>query len=609
MINNSYKPLSKDDILAIIERFEPLRHSSNGKQAKRKRRCIIYVRKSRIELGATHYSPKDQEQQCREYAKRQGWQAISVIVDLDETARHAKRDGFQELLGLIKDGQADIVLVPYIDRSYRNGFSFPKFLEFLDKHNARLVSVTEQFDTGTFHGRLIALVLGAMAEWPIWSASIRSRLAKHSRARDGVTNANYRFGYCNGLCSHCTDPNGPGYCPLVGGPDRAQYSGKRLIMVPHPIEHYAVILVVHHYHIYWSYRDIANYLNTHTFKLPDGRTVCFRTKGVPSHGDNRYMPGKFSRDSIRDIVNSLFYVGYVTYAESAPLNMRDDLEHPERIPSKKHHPRHPDKVYKGVHEPLYPFELWMENQQIRSSKAHTPITAGKPTRTYMLSDGVGFCWECSQYGLRRAGLRGSTNGSGQHSYRCATLHDQYKKGTPAFPDATPLDVAGILPTSETNFSNLIERHVHPTLSAVELERQTEALLCKLTLTSEMMELVLAYYLSDDGMSEFIIKRRNLFLEMERALTQHALGLLDDNDLESCRDRVLIELDKLRPDNQPEAGEIIALLHDFPTLLSQMTPLEKRTILRDVFAGIYFDGQGKLREARPHAPFAHALEIL
>ena len=35
-----------------------------------------------------------------------------------------------------------------------------------------------------------------------------------------------------------------------------------------------------------------------------------------THGSK---PGRFGHDAIRTIVTSLFYVGYVTHAESAPL--------------------------------------------------------------------------------------------------------------------------------------------------------------------------------------------------------------------------------------------------------------------------------------------------
>ncbi len=319
-----------------------------------------------------------------------------------------------------------------------------------------------------------------------------------------------------------------------------------------------------------------------------------------------YKPGLFSRDAVRDIVTSLYYVGFITYAGSAPLSMQDDLEHPERIPGKKHHSRRPEKVFKGLHEQLYPFELWMENQQTRAAKAKTPTNAGRSTRIYLLSDGIGFCWECFQHGIPRAGLRGSINGNGRHSYRCATLQDRHKSRGIKTPQEIELVKAEITPIGETDFSDLVELHSSSWLPADHLESQAEALITKLILTPEIKELVMAYYLSDDGMGRFLLERKNLFLRKDRILQQHRLGLIDDQELEMERDKIQSDLKKLTPETKPEAREILPMLEDFPQLWKLMTPLEKRTILKDIFAGLYFDGKGRLVEARPHPIFAGLL---
>ena len=133
-----------------------------------------------------------------------------------------------------------------------------------------------------------------------------------------------------------------------------------------------------------------------------------------------------------------------------------------------------------------------------------------------------------------------------------------------------------------------------------------ALIMKLALTPEMQEQVTAYYLSDDGMGEFLLNKKNVFLRMDRTLQQHRLGLIDDHELELERNRILGELEQLKPNARPEAKDILPLLNDFPSLWAQMTPLEKRAILKDIFSSLYFDGQGRLVEARPHAPFANLL---
>ncbi len=321
-----------------------------------------------------------------------------------------------------------------------------------------------------------------------------------------------------------------------------------------------------------------------------------------------HAPGNFSRDAVRDIVKSMFYAGWVTYAEYEPLNMHDDLEHPEHIPGKKHHTRHPQTSYRGLHEALIPTELWMQNQFIRVAKAKTPTTARKPTRTYLLS-GVGFCWECYRLGLGgQVGLRGSTNGSGQHSYRCATLHDRVKVRRRQDPLPHLPAGKGLASGGGTAFAEIIAHHTRSCLPAGILEPQVMALISRMVIPSDWMDHILAYYCSDEGMGEFILGQRNLFLRMERAREQHSLGFLDTRSLEQERDEILSDLDKLKPAARPEAREILPLLADFRGLIARMTPLEQRAILKDIFAGLYFDGQGQLVKARPHAPFAPLLGL-
>ena len=169
-------------------------------------RAIIYVRKSRVLTNEPHYSDVVQKKRCTEFAESQGWKIVEVIIDLDESGKNANRAGFQRLLGLVKAGRADVILVYNLDRSYRNGFSFPQFIAYLQDYDVDLVSLTEQLDSRTFVGRLIMMIWASTAEWPIWAASERSRAAQGERFDRGYHNGGYRLGYFNGLCSNCTDP-------------------------------------------------------------------------------------------------------------------------------------------------------------------------------------------------------------------------------------------------------------------------------------------------------------------------------------------------------------------------------------------------------------------
>jgi hypothetical protein len=134
--------------------------------------------------------------------------------------------------------------------------------------------------------------------------------------------------------------------------------------VPHPIEQHAIRLIAYSYHDHMSYKDISVLLNTHTFELPDGSKVQFRTKGVK----NLRAPGKFTADAIHILIRNPFHAGYMAHDPTASLNMRDDIEHLERIKNTVDFHRTPIELHQGQHQPLYPVQIWEENQKIVSSQ-------------------------------------------------------------------------------------------------------------------------------------------------------------------------------------------------------------------------------------------------
>jgi DNA invertase Pin-like site-specific DNA recombinase len=225
----------------------------------------FYGRLSKVEEDQHQYSLDIQPDAAEKYAKEHGWEIAGIYLDPDKTGRNSKRKELQHLLRDIKSRKVDVVVIHRLDRLYRNLASLIHFVDLLEHYHVRLISLTENIDTETAWGRLVLYVLGTIAEFYVRSVSERVREAKKARFRSGLPNGLLRYGFCNGLCSNCTDPNGPGYCPFVGGPDR----GKGRVQVPHPIEQHARRLMEHLYAKLWSDTDIAEYLNTHEFLIDD----------------------------------------------------------------------------------------------------------------------------------------------------------------------------------------------------------------------------------------------------------------------------------------------------------------------------------------------------
>jgi DNA invertase Pin-like site-specific DNA recombinase len=572
----------------VVDYVEELR----GRQAAKpnRKRAVIYVRKSRILKDAVHYSPEIQEKACRARAEKEGWDIVDVIVDLDKSGRNSKREGIQQVLYLVKSGQVDFVVAHYLDRSFRNNNSFFQFQALLQKYGVDFVSVSEPFDTRTFTGRLLAALMATLAEQPVLAASERGRTAKKARFNHGLHNGGYRLGYCNGLCSTCTDPNGKGYCPQVGKPDRVE-SQRGRIQVPHPIEKHAVRLIISLCSQGMSDREIAGEINSHIYQLPDGLRVQFRTKGVPGS----YPPGKFSRDTVREVVRNPFYVGLVARYPTAPLSMADDLEHPNSIHSTVKHRRIPVEFVQGKHEPLYPLNIWQANQKLRKTKKRVPVVDGQPRRVYLLS-GVGRCHICYENDHRQVSLRGSINGSGRPVYRCAALIDRSmvrrKKGPGISADVE----------DDPSFQKLIQSHHHYAIPGELVERQVTELIKGLQIPPDWHERILAYYLSDEGMSEFERKGYGLRNEMEREKEMFRSGLSDKLIFEQEALRIVDQLNSLRPAACPDAARILPLLENWPFIWEKMNGLERRAILALVYGGLYFDNSGVLQKAEIYPPF-------
>ena len=308
-----WQPRTPDDMRSFIQSLQSEADANPDLAPDRHIVAAVYTRKSRIMPGQQDYSMEFQADDAESYAQRQGWVIHDIYADPDKSGRNSKRVELRRLKQDIRSGTVDVVVIHRIDRLYRNLTGLLGFIQLLIEHDVRLVSVTEQIDTSTPWGMLVLQVLGALAEMLVRQTSQRVRRMKDARARKGLLNGRLPLGYCKGNCSECTHPNGKGYCPHFEQNDL----GDGRVPIKHPIDQYVIQLIHNLYHQEMSYKEIAEYINSHTFDLPDGETVRFRTQGIPGYKP----PGHFSRDSIRRIITNPSYLGLTPQYDSPPLDM------------------------------------------------------------------------------------------------------------------------------------------------------------------------------------------------------------------------------------------------------------------------------------------------
>src|SRR5271170_3599431 len=128
-----------------------------------------------------------QREACEAYIKSQaheGWRLVRTGYDDGGlSGASLDRPALQELLGDVRGGKIDVIVVYKVDRLTRSLADFAKLVELFDQHSVSFVSVTQQFNTTTSMGRLTLNVLLSFAQFEreVTSERIRDKIAASKR--------------------------------------------------------------------------------------------------------------------------------------------------------------------------------------------------------------------------------------------------------------------------------------------------------------------------------------------------------------------------------------------------------------------------------------------
>jgi site-specific DNA recombinase len=152
------------------------------------RRCAIYTRKSSEEgLGQNFNSLHAQREACEAFIKSQaseGWRLVKAHYDDGGVSGASmERPALQHLLGDIRQGLIEVVVVYKVDRLTRSLADFAKMVELFDEHHVSFVAVTQNFNTTTSMGRLTLNVLLSFAQFEreVTGERIRDKIAASKR--------------------------------------------------------------------------------------------------------------------------------------------------------------------------------------------------------------------------------------------------------------------------------------------------------------------------------------------------------------------------------------------------------------------------------------------
>jgi DNA invertase Pin-like site-specific DNA recombinase len=136
---------------------------------------------ARVSTGSGAQSPEMQLCELREYCERRGWKVTREYVDVGISGTRERRPELDKLLADAHRRRVDAVVVWKFDRFARSVSHLLRALETFRSLGIEFVSLSEQVDTSTPAGKLVFIVLCAVAELE------RSLICE--RVRAGIRNA------------------------------------------------------------------------------------------------------------------------------------------------------------------------------------------------------------------------------------------------------------------------------------------------------------------------------------------------------------------------------------------------------------------------------------
>jgi DNA invertase Pin-like site-specific DNA recombinase len=143
---------------------------SDGSTEAQRTRCFYYVDHLSQKTGIKHT-------------------LVEFITDLAFSGKNTNRPGFQKLWKLIAEGEIDFVIAAELSRLSRSVADFLSFLAHCEKHGVAVFIVGLDLDTSSPFGRMMVVVLVALAQFEREMVAMRVRENAAARLlRDGKIN-------------------------------------------------------------------------------------------------------------------------------------------------------------------------------------------------------------------------------------------------------------------------------------------------------------------------------------------------------------------------------------------------------------------------------------
>src|SRR5665811_1390508 len=160
------------------------------------KRAAIYARISMDRSGEA-LGVERQIEDCKKLAATKNLTVVATLQDNDISAYSGKkRPAYQQLLGLMREGEIDVVLAYHTDRLQRSMKELETYIDAADAHGISTLTVRAgEMDLATANGRMVARIVGSIARHESEQKSERVSRARLQAAQKGQAHGHLGYGY------------------------------------------------------------------------------------------------------------------------------------------------------------------------------------------------------------------------------------------------------------------------------------------------------------------------------------------------------------------------------------------------------------------------------
>lgn len=148
-------------------------------------RAVLYARQS-LDKAGTGLAVARQLAEDERLCELRGYEVVARESDNDMSGYSGKaRPGYERVIALMRSGAVDVVVVWAVDRLTRRLADLIALIDLCEQTGVRVATVSGDLDLSTPSGKLVARLLGSVAQGEVETKSARQQLAERQAAQAG----------------------------------------------------------------------------------------------------------------------------------------------------------------------------------------------------------------------------------------------------------------------------------------------------------------------------------------------------------------------------------------------------------------------------------------